>query len=141
MNPYIFPLYAWREMTTLHVTFEKVAEENSKDDKAVLNGELSISMTELLKSILSLQGNNRGRFMCLLSGSLLRTYFLPIPRGSQGDLILSEYKSYPSSTLHEIKAGNNFLIPGSETCENSIYYYTQWYTYSPNFFTNQIICP
>lgn len=112
MNPYFFPLYAWREMTTLHVTFEKVAEENSKDEKAVLNGELSISMTELLKSILSLQGNNRGRFMCLLSGSLLRTYFLPIPRGSPGDLILSEDKSYPSSTLHEIKAGNKIFNSG-----------------------------
>ncbi|XP_040373128.1 uncharacterized protein LOC112193739 isoform X2 [Rosa chinensis] len=110
MNPYFFPLYAWREMTTLHVTLEKVSEEDSKDEKVVLKGELHISMTELLKSIISLQGNNRGRFMCLLSGSFLRTYFLPIPRGNQGDLVLSEDKSYPSSTLHEIKAEDGFTI-------------------------------
>lgn len=109
MNPYFFPLYAWREMTTLHVTFEKVSEEDPKDEKEVLKGELHISITELLKSIISLKGNNRGRFMCLLSGSFLRTYFLPVPRGNRGDLVLSEDKSYPSSTLHEIKAGNKNL--------------------------------
>ncbi|XP_024186518.1 uncharacterized protein LOC112191406 [Rosa chinensis] len=110
MNPSFFPLYAWREMTTLHVTLEKVFEEDSKDEKVVLKGELYISMTELLKSIIRLQGNNRGRFICLLSGSFLRTYFLPIPRGNQGDLVLSEDKSYPTSTLHEIKAEDGFTI-------------------------------
>ena len=96
-------------MTTLHVTFEKVSEVDSKDEKVVLNGELHISVTELLKSIIGLQGNNRGRFIYLLSGSFLRTYIFPIPRGNQGDLVLLEDKSYPSSTLHEIKAGNKYL--------------------------------
>ncbi|XP_024187001.1 uncharacterized protein LOC112191810 isoform X1 [Rosa chinensis] len=111
MNPYLFPVYAWREMTTLHVTFAKVAEKK-KDEKMILKGELNISMIELLKSTISLEGNNRGRFICLLLGSLLRTYLLQIPRGSHEDLDLSVYhrKSYPSSTLHEIQTEDGFLI-------------------------------
>ncbi|CAN6716954.1 unnamed protein product [Malus baccata var. baccata] len=67
MNPYLSALYAWREMTTLHVTFVKVAEKNSKDEKVVLKGELSISMKELLKSFISLEGNKRGRVPHFLS--------------------------------------------------------------------------
>lgn len=107
MNPYLFPVYAWREMTTLHVTFAKVAERNSKEEKTILKGELNISMTELLKSTISLKGNNRGRFICLLLGSLLRTYFLQIPRGNHQDyLSVYHMKTYPSGTLHEIKTGS-----------------------------------
>lgn len=111
MNPYLFPLYAWREMTTLHVAFAKVAEKNSKDEKVILKGELSISMTELLKSLISLKGNDRRRFICLLLGSLVRTYFLQIPRGNHKDLNLSVYqqKSYPGGDLHEIKTGSKNL--------------------------------
>lgn len=111
MNPYLFGLYAWREMTTLHVTFVKVAEKNSKDEKVILKGELSISVTELLKSFISLEGNKKGMFLSLLLGSLLRTYILQIPRGNHKDLNLSYYlnKSYPSGTLHEIKTGNKNL--------------------------------
>ncbi|XP_021819782.1 uncharacterized protein LOC110761590 [Prunus avium] len=112
MNPYLFGLYAWREMTTLHVTFVKVAEKNSRDEKVILKGELNISMKELLKSFISLEGNKKGRFICLLSGALLRTYILQIPRGNPKDLNLSYclHKSYPSGTLHEIKTEDGFNI-------------------------------
>jgi hypothetical protein len=111
MNPYLFPLYAWREMTTLHVAFAKVAEKNSKDETVILKGELRISMIELLKSLISLKGNDRRRFICLLLGSLVRTYFLQIPQGNHEDLNLSVYqqKSYPSGDLHEIKTGSKNL--------------------------------
>lgn len=111
MNPYLFGLYAWREMTTLHVTFVKVAEKNSRDEKVILKGELSISMKELLKSFISLEGNKKGRFICLLSGAILRTFILQIPRGNPKDLNLSYclHKSYPSGTLHEIKTGSKKL--------------------------------
>ncbi|XP_070665018.1 uncharacterized protein [Malus domestica] len=112
MNPYLSALYAWREMTTLHVTFVKVAEKNSKDEKVVLKGELSISMKELLKSFISLEGNKRGRFFCHLLGALLRTYILQIPRGNHKDLDSSYFqiKSYPSGILHELKTEDEFNI-------------------------------
>lgn len=103
-------------MTTLHVTFVKVAEKNSEDEKVVLKGELSISMKELLKSFISLEGNKRGRFLCHLLGALLRTYVLQIPRGNHKDLDSSYFqiKSYPSGILHELKTGSKcfcFLFP------------------------------
>uniref|UniRef100_A0A2N9IZP7 Cholesterol oxidase n=1 Tax=Fagus sylvatica TaxID=28930 RepID=A0A2N9IZP7_FAGSY len=47
INPYLFALYAWRETTTLHVTFKKIVENNSREDKVHLKGELRISMVEL----------------------------------------------------------------------------------------------
>jgi hypothetical protein len=113
MNPYLFGLYAWRETTTLHVTFKKVVEKNSREDMVNLKGELCISMVQLLKSIISLEGNERGRFVRHLLHTLLRTYFLQIPRGSHKDFTLSDsyVKPYPSSTLHEIKTGIRNLIP------------------------------
>lgn len=115
MNPYLFGLYAWRETTTLHVTFKKVVENNSREGMVNLKGELCISMVQLLKSILSLEGNKRGRFIRLLLHFLLSTYLLQIPRGSHKDFTLSNsyvkpYGPYPSSTLHEIKTGIKNLI-------------------------------
>ena len=95
-------------MTTLHVTFKKVAENNSREDMMHLKGELNISMIELLKSFISLRGNNRGSFICHLLYALYRTYFLQIPQGIHRDFTPSDLylKFYPSSTLHEIKTGN-----------------------------------
>jgi hypothetical protein len=81
MNPYLFGLYAWRETTTLHVTFKKVVENNSREDMVNLKGELCISMVQLLKSIISLEGNERGRFVRHLLHNLLRTYFLQYHEG------------------------------------------------------------
>ncbi|KAM1234405.1 hypothetical protein ACFX13_004055 [Malus domestica] len=116
MNPYLFALYAWRETTTMHVTFEKVPEKNSVDhdhENVILKGELSISMTELLKSLVSFEGNKKIKFLCLLSGTFLRTYFLKIPRGNQEyfNLLDCEHKySYPSSTLHDIETEDGVVI-------------------------------
>ncbi|XP_034229627.1 uncharacterized protein LOC117638642, partial [Prunus dulcis] len=116
MNPFLLASYAWREATTLHVTFEKVADKSSKNDdhdKVILKGELSISMMELLKSLVSFEGNKKGKFLSLLSGTLFRTYFLQMPRGSQEHFNLSdcEHKySYPSSTLHDIKTEDGVVI-------------------------------
>jgi hypothetical protein len=113
INPYLFALYAWRETTTLHVKFKKVAVNNSKEDKVHLKGELHISLVELIKSLISLGGNNKGRFICLLLSSLFRTCFLQIPKGSHKDFTPSDLylKFYPSSTLHEIKTGIRNLNP------------------------------
>ncbi|KAK9985861.1 hypothetical protein SO802_030812 [Lithocarpus litseifolius] len=112
MTPYLFALYAWRESTTLHVTFKKVAENNSKEDMMLLKGRLSVSMVELLKSLISLRGNNRGRFICHLLYTLYRTYFVQKPQGSHKDFPPKDlyYKFYPSSTLHEIKTEDGFTI-------------------------------
>ncbi|GMY25282.1 Long-chain-alcohol oxidase FAO4B [Fagus crenata] len=68
INPYLFASYAWRETTTLHVKFKKVAVNNSREDK--------------------------------------------IPKGSHKDFTPSDLylKFYPSSTLHEIKTEDGFII-------------------------------
>ncbi|KAG2683001.1 hypothetical protein I3760_10G011700 [Carya illinoinensis] len=111
LNPYLFALYAWRETTTLHVTFRKVVN-NSGEDEMNLKGEFHISMAELLKSLLSLEGNNRGMLVRLLLRTFLRTYIVQIPRGSHKDFTISDscLKRYPSSTLHEIKTEDGFFI-------------------------------
>ncbi|GFY97906.1 hypothetical protein Acr_12g0004470 [Actinidia rufa] len=62
MNPYLFALYAWRETTTMHVTFKKVVMDSSKEEVVSLKGKLSISLVELLKCLISLEGDLRGRF-------------------------------------------------------------------------------
>ncbi|KAL5740012.1 hypothetical protein ACOSQ2_029192 [Xanthoceras sorbifolium] len=108
MHPFLFPLYAWRETTTLHVTFKKLDGNKSKDKMINLIGELRISMIELLKSLISLRGNKR-RFIYLFSRALLRTYILQIPRGSHKESH-SYYKPYPDSTLHEIETEDGYII-------------------------------
>ncbi|XP_008462588.1 uncharacterized protein LOC103500910 isoform X4 [Cucumis melo] len=80
LNPYLFGLYAWRETTTLQVRIEKVSENHSMNDVSILEGELSISILELLKSFLSLKGKKRGQFISLLLKTFVRTYILQIPR-------------------------------------------------------------
>ena len=85
MTPYLFALYAWKESTTLHVTFKKVAENNSKEDMMLLKGRLSVSMVELLKSLISLRGNNKGGFICHLLYTLYRTYFVQKSQGNHKD--------------------------------------------------------
>ncbi|XVF55761.1 hypothetical protein PTKIN_Ptkin06aG0063200 [Pterospermum kingtungense] len=108
MNPYLFALYSWRETTTLYVTFKKLAGEVGLN----LKGELRISMIELLKSLVSLKGNRKGRFICLFSMNLLRTYILQIPQESHEELTLpvSYHNSYPVSTFHEIKTEDGYTI-------------------------------
>lgn len=105
MHPFLCALYALRETTTLHVTFEKLVENPSQYEIMNLKGELRISVLELLKSIMSMNGNRRS-FIWSFSLSLLRTYFLQRPRVVLNDSLLHSYlKSYPDSTLHEIKTG------------------------------------
>lgn len=107
MNPCHFALYAWRETTTLHVTFNKVAPIGSTDTVLNLKGELRVSFLELLKCFISLKGNGRGRFIHLLLQTLVRTYILQIPRGTRENFIVTDSydKSYPSSTVDDIRTG------------------------------------
>ena len=108
MNPFLLALNGWKESTTLHVTFSKVTKNPPREEMVNLKGELHISVIELLKTVMTLKGNNRGKFVGLLLQSLVRTYILQIPRGSRKYFTPSEVyeRPYPSSTLHEIKTGN-----------------------------------
>ncbi|XP_057505723.1 uncharacterized protein LOC130789017 [Actinidia eriantha] len=112
MNPYLFALYAWRETTTIHVTLKKVVMESSKEEVVSLKGKLSISMVELLKCLRSLEGNLRGRFICLLVQTFFRTYISQVPRGSQKDFHQSNFcqNPYPSGNLHRIQTDDGFII-------------------------------
>ncbi|KAF7148441.1 hypothetical protein RHSIM_Rhsim03G0070500 [Rhododendron simsii] len=112
MNPYLFGLYAWRETTTMHVTFNKVVMNDAKEEGVKLKGKLCISMTELLKCLISLKGNARGSFVSLLLLTFFRTYISQVPRGSRKEFnpLKLHQKPYPNSTLHEIQTEDGFTI-------------------------------
>ncbi|KAI7998980.1 Cholesterol oxidase [Camellia lanceoleosa] len=112
MNPYLFGSSAWRETTTMNVTFNKVCMDSSKEDMLNLKGKLSISMIELLKCLISLEGNMRRRFVGVLLQNLFKTYILQVPRGSHKEFNSSELhqKPYQDSILHEIQTEDGFII-------------------------------
>ncbi|XP_031254887.1 uncharacterized protein LOC116112914 [Pistacia vera] len=112
MNPFLLALYAWREATTLHVTFKNISGKSSRPEAINITGELRISLIELLKSLMSLEGNRRRRFVALFAQALLRTYILQIPRRNpEVCTLLDSYdKTYPNSTLYEIKTDDGYTI-------------------------------
>ncbi|XP_050227477.2 uncharacterized protein LOC126677073 isoform X2 [Mercurialis annua] len=111
LNPYLFAFNAWQETRTLHVTLKKVPA-NCSSTVVILNGELQISSVELLKSFISLKGQTAGRFIYVLLQTFVRTYILQTPRGSHLDFIPinSCHEPYPSSILHKIKSGDEYII-------------------------------
>ncbi|KAI7998979.1 Cholesterol oxidase [Camellia lanceoleosa] len=112
MNPYLFGSSAWRETTKMNMTFNKVWMDSSKEDMLNLKGKLSISMIELLKCLISLEGNMRRRFVGVLLQNLFKTYILQVPRGSHKEFNSSELhqKPYQDSILHEIQTEDGFII-------------------------------
>ncbi|OVA10027.1 Glucose-methanol-choline oxidoreductase [Macleaya cordata] len=112
MNPYLLAPYMWRESTTLHVTLRTAHRSSLMEEMVDLKGELHLSVVNLLRSLISLKGNKRGRFICLLLQSFLRTYILQTPRGSPMYLSSSDLdlKPYPPSDLHEIKTDAGCII-------------------------------
>ncbi|XP_059646653.1 uncharacterized protein LOC132293268 [Cornus florida] len=96
----------------MHVKLKKVTKENSVEETLNLKGELSISITELLGTLISLKGKLRGRFIRLLLGSFLRTYILQVPRGNEEDFNPSELpqEPYPTSTHHELETEDGCII-------------------------------
>ncbi|RZC90861.1 hypothetical protein C5167_028692, partial [Papaver somniferum] len=112
MNPYLLGLYAWKETTTLHVTLKRINERSSNSKKMDIKGELHLSVVNLLKSLISLEGNKRGRFICLLLQSFWRTYILQIPRGNpvHTSSFGSSQKPYPKSDIHEMMTEDGCMI-------------------------------
>lgn len=134
MNPYLLGSYAWSESRTLHVTFKTVhhsddveikSSNNLIEESLNLKGELHVSILELLRSLITMKGNKRGSFICLLVQSLFRTYILQIPRSSHLDFspLDMNQSPYPPSTLHETTTGNWKYISlicscySSKTCQ------------------------
>ncbi|KAI0519706.1 hypothetical protein KFK09_007165 [Dendrobium nobile] len=94
MNPLLLASHAWQESTTMHVTFRKIENNdvkahiqhnNSSDELLSLQGELRISIFQLLRRVVGLKGKHRSKFICLLLQSLWRTYILQIPRYIKDD--------------------------------------------------------
>ncbi|KDP37333.1 hypothetical protein JCGZ_06787 [Jatropha curcas] len=110
MNPYLLALYAWKETTTLHVTFKKIPVNGAREKMMNLNGELRVSFWALLRSFMTLRGNKAGRFTYILLLTFVRTYVLQIPRGIHIIPSDSCHKPYPSSTLHKIKTEDGHVI-------------------------------
>ncbi|KAL5725461.1 hypothetical protein ACHQM5_008603 [Ranunculus cassubicifolius] len=117
MNPYLLFSYAWWESRTLQVTFKSVGKQSKEEQKINLLGELSVSSIDLLRSLIGLRGNAKGRFIYRLLKSLWQTYILQTPRGSLHELSPPDLKEkpYPPSIHHEIKTADGVII----TC-------TQW---------------
>ncbi|XP_039122109.1 uncharacterized protein LOC120258737 [Dioscorea cayenensis subsp. rotundata] len=120
MNPYIMATYAWKESRTLHVNFRGLSEKDDNQSKVYgdieqkvdLRGELHLSVVELLKSLISMRGNRKRRFIYLLLQSLWRTYISQVPREVEPRLTSfdKDTKTYPPSTLHELKTGDGHFI-------------------------------
>ncbi|KAG8376752.1 hypothetical protein BUALT_Bualt09G0096400 [Buddleja alternifolia] len=113
MNPYLLASYAWRESTTLNVTLRKIVNDNLGGDESIkLRGKLHISPFELLKSMFTLKGRTRSKFIFLMMKSLLETYILQVPRDSHLEFAPKELAQelYPNSTIHEIKTEDGFTI-------------------------------
>ncbi|KAK6944060.1 Glucose-methanol-choline oxidoreductase, N-terminal [Dillenia turbinata] len=112
MNPGFLGLYILSESTTLQVTFRKVSDNSKPGEMVNLRGRLNISMAEILKSLISLEGNLKGQFLSLFLQSLLRTYVLQIPRSSCKDSLAFNFcqKPYPDGSLHEIVTEDGFTI-------------------------------
>ncbi|XXG88455.1 hypothetical protein AAC387_Pa12g0663 [Persea americana] len=121
MNPYLLGSYAWSESRTLHVTFKRVHHNddveikhsnNLTEESLNLKGELHVSILELLRSLITMKGNKRGRFIFLLVQSLFRTYILQTPRSSHlnfSSLDMNQ-RPYPPSTLHETATDDGLII-------------------------------
>lgn len=108
MNPYLVASYAWAETRTLHVTFKEIRpKDDSLEEPLNLTGQLRVSIVELMRSLVTLKGHQRGKFVYHLLQSFFRTYILQSPRLSHLDFSSFNLtqKTYPPSTLHEIKTG------------------------------------
>lgn len=113
MNPYLVAFNAWNETRTLHVTFKEVrssgdpAFQKGAEEPLNLTGELQVSAVELMRSVVTMKGRQRGTFIYHLLESFFRTYILQTPRSTHLDF--SPYdmsqRPYPSNILHEIKTG------------------------------------
>ncbi|XP_026439523.1 uncharacterized protein LOC113338294 isoform X1 [Papaver somniferum] len=122
MNPYFLALYGWKETTTLHVTLGEVKRNNSKVEMVDLKGELRLTFGNLIRSLISLKGNKKGRFVCLLLQSFWRTYILQTPRGNPICLLASselEQKPYPPSDFHEIETDGCAISCRQWKCEQN----------------------
>ncbi|KAG8504060.1 hypothetical protein CXB51_002373 [Gossypium anomalum] len=97
MNPYLFAIFSLKETTTLYVTFKRVSGNFAED---------------LLKTLLSLEGNGKVRFLHLFLLHLLRTYILQIPQGIHKEYTPTDSynNSYPTSTFHELETGDGCII-------------------------------
>ncbi|PKU66127.1 Long-chain-alcohol oxidase FAO4B [Dendrobium catenatum] len=116
MNPFLLASHAWQESTTMHVTFRKIENNdgkahiqhnNSGDELLSLQGELRISIFQLLRSVVGLKGKHRSKFICLLLQSLWRTYFLQVPRYIKEEFNSPEVEQvpYPPYILHSLNTG------------------------------------
>ncbi|KAL4558327.1 hypothetical protein LXL04_036525 [Taraxacum kok-saghyz] len=112
LNPFLIGLYGWKESTTLQVTFKKVRKNDPSEEIIDLKGVLHISTFELIRSLISMEGNNKLKFVWCLFQSIFRTYVMQIPRGNfMGSPHVEPLdRPYPSSSLHEIKTDDGFVI-------------------------------
>ncbi|KAI0519471.1 hypothetical protein KFK09_006919 [Dendrobium nobile] len=121
MNPFLLASHAWQESTTMHVTFRKIdnndgkahiQHNNSGDELLSLQGELRISIFQLLRSVVGLKGKHRSKFICLLLQSLWRTYILQVPRYIKEDFNSPEVERvpYPPYILHSLNTEDGCTI-------------------------------
>ncbi|KAL5721197.1 hypothetical protein ACHQM5_013788 [Ranunculus cassubicifolius] len=111
MNPFVLFSYAWWESRTLHVTIRTLGQRNT-EQKIDLTGELSLCLGDLLQSVIGLEGNAKGRFLCLLLQSFFRTYVLQTPRVNHHNFSQTDLKDkpYPPSIYHEIITEDGVFI-------------------------------
>ncbi|XP_077230382.1 uncharacterized protein LOC143866499 [Tasmannia lanceolata] len=121
MNPYLLASYAWRESRTMHVTLKTIHQIDNiehqrcrglTEETVNLKGELHLSTVELVRSLISMTGNQKRRFINLLLRSLFRTYILQTPRSRHVDFgpLDMNQRPYPPCIHHEMKTDDGFII-------------------------------
>ncbi|KAH9307741.1 hypothetical protein KI387_035652, partial [Taxus chinensis] len=116
MHPFLFGSFGWTESTTLHVNLRQITRNHQNYRVSYhnaglveLEGDLRVSAIGLLRSLITLRGNDKGKFVSLLIQSLIRTYILQRPRGDLSNFYGSIKKyTYPCHMLHEITAVDGF---------------------------------
>ncbi|KAL6005322.1 hypothetical protein ACLOJK_005887 [Asimina triloba] len=112
MNPFFLVAYTLWESTTLHVTFKSVKHSSLREEPLNLTGELRLSMVDLVRSLISLRGKQKGKFVGLLLQSLSRTYITQQPRAIHEEIKCLDMNpsTYPPYINHEITTDDGVSI-------------------------------
>ncbi|KAK1288105.1 hypothetical protein QJS10_CPB19g00416 [Acorus calamus] len=89
---------------------EEIGSNDPKGEMISLHGELQLSVIELLRSIVTMKGNGKFKFVGLLLRSFLRTYILQTPRCDMYNPLEMIERAYPSSTIHEMRTEDGCVI-------------------------------
>ncbi|MCO5603774.1 hypothetical protein L7F22_057926, partial [Adiantum nelumboides] len=117
MKPFLLGATALTESRTLKLEISLVSQNfnsgsiSGLEKAASMRGMVRVSFLALLRSMISMRGPRRFRFVSSLLLSLLRTYFAPTPRSLlPPEVIYVESLKYPQHTVYTITTDDGAQI-------------------------------